>query len=140
MVCVHVKNVQNNSEAVFSRDAIKNPHMAFSNRTNSSCALRNYPFFTLLKCEFYGSTVLYLFEIHVLVRLQNITIHSVISLAPPEHYFRDIFHIRLYSKEQSICNILLPKSFHGLSNLSFDTFAKVLRCPIHTDLYFGLYS
>ena len=45
-------------------------------------------------------------------------IHSVISLEPPEHYFKDVFHKITYSKEQLICNILLHKSFLGLSNLS----------------------
>ena len=32
----------------------------------------------------------------------------------PKHYFRDVFHIRSFSKELSIFNILLPKSFLGL--------------------------
>ena len=40
------------------------------------------------------------------------------KLSTTEHYFGDVFHKRIYSKEQSICYILLPKSFLGLSNLS----------------------
>ena len=34
-----------------------------------------------------------------------------------------MFHIRIYSNQQSNCNILLPKSFLGLSNLS--------KCHLH---------
>ena len=40
------------------------------------------------------------------------------KLTTTEHYCSGVFHIRFSSKEQSLCSILLPKSFLGLSNLS----------------------
>ena len=59
------------------------------------------------------------------------------KLSTTEYYFRDGFPLPFSSKEQSICNALLPKFLLHLPNLS--TFAKVLQCPAYTNPYFGVY-
>ena len=50
--------------------------------------------------------------------MTEVAISIYIYTASLEHYFRDVYHILFSSKEQSVFNILLAKSFLGLSNQS----------------------
>ena len=53
-------------------------------------------------------------------------IHSVKSKAPHIYYFRDVFHMRFSSDEQSISNILLLKSLVDLLSPSECHFTHLL--------------
>ena len=58
----------------------------------------------------------------------------------PNIFFNDGFHIPLSSKEQWFYKIMLLKCFLGLKNhvrMPFDTFNKILRCPLCTNPNFG---